>query len=47
MIIEGADVIVVEGILIFTREDLRNLMDMKIFVETDADTRLVRRSELL
>lgn len=36
-------VIIVEGILIFENEDLRNLMDIKIFVDADADTRLCRR----
>lgn len=36
-------VIIVEGILIFENEDLRKLMDIKIFVDTDADVRLCRR----
>ena len=36
-------VIIVEGILIFADEDLRDLMDIKIFVDTDADVRLCRR----
>ena len=36
-------VIIVEGILIFENEDLRNLMDIKIFVDTDADIRICRR----
>ena len=36
-------VIIVEGILIFENEDLRNLMDIRIFVDTDADVRLCRR----
>lgn len=36
-------VIVVEGILIFADEGLRDLMDIKIFVDTDADIRLCRR----
>ena len=36
-------VIVVEGILIFENEPLRDLMDIKIFVDTDADVRLCRR----
>ena len=36
-------VIIVEGILIFENEDLRSLMDIKIFVDTDADIRLCRR----
>jgi uridine kinase len=36
-------VIIVEGILIFENEPLRDLMDIKIFVDTDADVRLCRR----
>lgn len=35
--------IIVEGILIFTDKALRSLMDVKIFVDTDADTRFIRR----
>lgn len=38
-----AKVIIVEGILIFENKDLLNLMDIKIFVDTDADVRLIRR----
>lgn len=41
--IKPADVIIVEGILIFENEALRNLMDIKIFVDTDADERILRR----
>ncbi len=37
------NVIIVEGILIFENEPLRDLMDIKIFVDTDADVRLCRR----
>ena len=36
-------VIIVEGILIFESKPLRDLMDIKIFVDTDADIRLCRR----
>ena len=36
-------VIIVEGILIFENEPLRDLMDIRIFVDTDADVRLCRR----
>ena len=36
-------VIIVEGILIFADEELRELMDIRIFVDTDADVRLCRR----
>ncbi len=41
--IEPRKVIIVEGILIFTDPRLRELMDIKIFVDTDADVRLCRR----
>ena len=41
--IEPKQVIIVEGILIFADEALRDLMDIKIFVDTDADIRLCRR----
>ena len=37
------NVIIVEGILIFENQPLRDLMDIKIFVDTDADVRLCRR----
>jgi len=35
--------IIIEGILIFENRALRNLMDIKIFVDTDADLRFIRR----
>jgi uridine kinase len=38
-----APVIIVEGILVFVEERIRALLDMKIFVDTDADIRLMRR----
>lgn len=38
-----AKVLIVEGILIFENKDLRDLMDIKVFVDTDADIRLARR----
>ena len=41
--IEPRKVIIVEGILIFENEPLRELMDIRIFVDTDADVRLCRR----
>ena len=41
--ITPSKVIIVEGILIFENEALRNLMDIKIFVDTDTDIRLCRR----
>ncbi len=36
-------IIIVEGILIFVDRELRDLMDIKIYVDTDADERLLRR----
>jgi len=36
-------VIIVEGILIFENKELRDMFDMKIFVDTDADVRFIRR----
>lgn len=41
--VEPRRVILVEGILIFENQALRDLMDIKIFVDTDADIRLCRR----
>ena len=41
--IAARKVIIVEGILIFENEELRNLMDMKIFVDADSDIRICRR----
>ena len=41
--IEPRKVIIVEGILIFENQPLRDLMDIRIFVDTDSDVRLCRR----
>lgn len=41
--VEPKDVIILEGILILEDERLRNLMDIKLFVDTDADIRILRR----
>lgn len=43
VLVEPKDIIVLEGILILYDEDLRNLMDIKLFVDTDADVRVIRR----
>ena len=43
ILIKPERVIIVEGILIFENEALRNLMDIKIFVDADADIRICRR----
>ncbi|MDM5339206.1 uridine kinase [Fictibacillus enclensis] len=41
--VEPKDVIILEGILILEDERLRDLMDIKLFVDTDADVRIIRR----
>ena len=40
--VEPADVIIIEGILIFTCKELRDQMNIKIFVDADGDDRLMR-----
>lgn len=44
VLIEPAAVLIVEGILIFQDPALREMMDIKIFVEADADERILRRA---
>ena len=41
--LEPKELIIIDGILIFSHAELRDLMDIKIFVDTDADERLIRR----
>ncbi|WP_085508948.1 uridine kinase [Thalassobacillus devorans] len=41
--VEPREVIIVEGILVLEDERLRDLMDIKVFVDTDADVRIIRR----
>ena len=43
IIIEPKDVIILEGILVLEDARLRELMDIKLFVDTDADLRIIRR----
>ena len=43
--VEPAPVVLVDGILIFAEPELRALMDIKIFVDVEADIRLIRRIE--
>ncbi len=43
VLVEPKKVIIVEGILILEDTELRDLMDIKVFVDTDADERLMRR----
>lgn len=40
---KSAKVIIVEGILVFENKELMDQMDIKIFVDTDADVRIIRR----
>lgn len=40
--VDPRDVILVEGILVLTQPELRELMDVKVFVDADADDRLIR-----
>lgn len=40
--INPCEVIIIEGIMALYRKDLRDLMDLKIYVDTDADIRLIR-----
>jgi len=42
-VVHPKEILIVEGILVFTHEELRKLCDIKIFVHTDADDRLIRR----
>lgn len=41
--VEPSDVIVIDGILLFVDERVRELCDVKVFVDADADIRLIRR----
>jgi len=43
LLIKSAPVILLEGILLLSDERIRNLLDIKIFVDTDADVRILRR----
>lgn len=42
-LVEPREIILIDGILIFTEKELRNLMHIKLFVDTDDDIRLLRR----
>ena len=43
VLVKPSKVLIVDGILIFENKKLRDLMDIKVFVDTDADIRLARR----
>ncbi len=42
ILVKPSEVVIIEGILVLTNSKLRDLMDMKIFVDADADDRLMR-----
>src|SRR5947207_11944766 len=44
-LVEPADVVVIDGILLFVDERVRDVCDVKVFVDADADIRLIRRIE--
>lgn len=41
--VEPKEIIIVEGLLVFYEEKIRELLDIKIYVDTDADVRILRR----
>lgn len=41
--VESKDIIILEGIMILAEQELRDMLDIKIFVDTDADLRIIRR----
>jgi uridine kinase len=41
--VESADVVVIEGLFVLENDLIRNLCDIKVFVETEADVRFIRR----
>lgn len=43
--VEPADVIILEGVLLFTESNLRDLLDIKVYVDTDDDLRFIRRMQ--
>ncbi len=43
IIVEPTEIVIVEGLLVFYEERIRELLDIKIFVDTDADIRIMRR----
>lgn len=42
--VEPKDILILDGILLFTNDELRSLFDLKIYVDTDADERILRRA---
>ncbi len=44
ILVKASPIIILDGILIFSEPKLRDIMDLKIYVETDADERILRRA---
>jgi len=42
-VVNPAEVIVLEGLFVLQDENIRNMLDMKLFIDTDADVRFIRR----
>ncbi|MVP02410.1 MULTISPECIES: uridine kinase [Paenibacillus] len=43
LLVQGTPIIIIEGIHVLTDEDLRGALDIKVFVDTDPDVRILRR----
>jgi uridine kinase len=43
ILVETRDIIIVEGILVLQEKEVRDMLDIKIYVDTDADVRFIRR----
>ena len=43
--VEASDVMIVEGVLMFTEPELRDMLDIKVYVDTDDDLRFIRRMQ--
>ncbi|EFA89771.1 uridine kinase [Peptoniphilus lacrimalis] len=43
LLVEAKEVVILEGILILSEEEIRALLDIKVFVDTDSDVRIIRR----
>ncbi len=44
LVLKSRPLIIVEGILLFTDDELTNLMDIRVYIDTDADVRVLRRA---
>jgi uridine kinase len=42
-VVEGRDIIILEGIFVLYQEEVRNMCDILVYVDTDADIRFIRR----